>query len=154
MRSTIRILVLLCWGVLLPACSDDDSPEAQIRSYIAAGVEAAESRSSSDLAEMIDTAYLDRRGYNKKQLTSLMRAYFFRHKNIHLFTRIEQIELLAENQAQVRMHVAMAGSVIAGVDALSALRARIYTFDLMLAKQDEWQLRQASWQPASISDLQ
>jgi hypothetical protein len=76
-----------------------------------------------------------------------------RHKNIHLFTRIDEIELLTENEAIVRLHVAMAGRVISDVDALSALRAQIYRFELQLARQGDWLLRQAAWTPASIGDI-
>ena len=153
MKTAPRIIVLLWVAVLLGACSEAESPEAEIREFIAGAVEAAETRKSSDLASMIHAGYQDEKGYNKKQLGSLLRAYFFRHKNIHLFSKIDDIELLADNRAQVRMHVAMAGSVIADVDALSALRARIYAFELTLEKQDEWLLRHASWKPASVADL-
>lgn len=154
MKSAPRVIFLLWVAVLLAACSHADSPEAEIREFIAGAVEAAEARKTSDLVSMIHSGYRDEKGYNKKQLGSLLKAYFFRHRNIHLFSKIDAIELLADNQAQVRMHVAMAGSVIADIDALSALRARIYAFELTLVKQDEWLLRHAKWRPASIADLQ
>jgi hypothetical protein len=48
----------------------------------------------------------------------------------------------------------MAGSVISDIDAISALRARIYGFELRLVKQDEWLLQHASWKPASLVDLE
>ena len=34
--------------------------------------------------------------------------------------------------------------------ALASLRARIYRFELQLLREDDWQLRHASWAPASI----
>ena len=150
-----RLLLLLWTGGLLLGCSGGtNSPEDEIRNFIAAAVEAAESRSSADLTQMIHDSYLDQRGYNKQQVRSLLRVYFLRHKNIHLFTRIGEIELLGDNQATARLHVAMAGSVINDIDAVSALRARIYGFELRLVKQDEWLLQHASWKPASLVDLE
>ena len=148
-------MLCLVWvAMLIQSCSDNSaSPEAEIRAYIQSGVEAAESRSSDALAELMHDNYTDHKGYNKKQLVGLLRAYFFRHKNIHLLTKIDEIELLTEREATVRLHVAMAGSVIADVDALSALRARIYRFELQLIKQDEWMLMQADWGPANIGDF-
>lgn len=148
-------MLCLVWvAMLIQSCSDNSaSPEAEIRDYIQSGVEAAESRSSDALAGLMHDNYTDHKGYNKKQLVGLLRAYFFRHNNIHLLARIDEIELLTENQATVRLHVAMAGSVIADVDALSALRARIYRFELQLAKQGEWMLMQALWGPASMDDF-
>lgn len=148
-------MLCLVWvALLIQSCSDNSaSPEAEIRAYIQSGIEAAESRSSDALAGLMHDNYTDHKGYNKKQLVGLLRAYFFRHKNIHLLTKIDEIELLTENEAIVRLHVAMAGSVIADVDALSALRARIYRFELQLVKQGEWMLMQALWGPAGIGDF-
>ena len=126
-------------ALLLQACSDSaDSPEEQIRQFIDAGVQAGEARSVDDLGELLHNDYLDQRGNNSKQLGKLLRVYFFRHKNIHLFTRIDSIEVLADNQASVSMHVAMAGTVITDANALAGLKARVYRFDLQLVKQDEW----------------
>ena len=150
-----RLLLLLWAGGLLLGCSGGTNlPEDEIRNFIAGAVEAAERRSPADLTQMIHDSYLDQRGYNKQQVRSLLRVYFLRHKNIHLFTRIGEIELLGDNQATARLHVAMAGSVISDIDAVSALRARIYGFELRLVKQDEWLLQHASWKPASLVDLE
>ena len=155
MNSMARVLLLLWAVVLLQACSaGGESAEDQIREFIESGVAAAEERSSGDLGDMIHGNYLDQKGYNKKRLTALLRAYFFRHKNIHLFTRIDEIELLGDNQAQVSLHVAMAGSAISDIDAISALRARLYRFELRLVKDDDWLLQHAGWAPASIVDLE
>ena len=155
MKSFSQVLCLVWVVILTQSCSDSAvSPQDEIRAYIDSGVNAAESRDTDALAELMHGDYSDQKSYNKKQLTGLLRGYFFRHKNIHLFTKIDAIELLTENEAIVRMHVAMAGNAISDVDALSSLRARIYRFELQLIKQDEWLLRHALWGPASIGDLE
>jgi hypothetical protein len=146
--------VILTVAFLLNACSGDAlSKEDEIKLYIESGIEAAENRSPDDLAELIDESYLDHKSLNKTQLTNLARLYFFRHKNIYLFTKIKQIEFLADNQALITLYVAMAGSVISDASVLSSLRAKTYQFELELVKQDKWLLRRASWQPASIGDI-
>lgn len=151
MNALPRILALLLSLALLQSCSNgDDSPEDQVRRFIASAVEAGEARSTGDLVDLAHRDYSDERGNNRKRLEGLLRAYFFRHKNIHLFTRIEHIEVLGDNQATVSMHVAMAGTAIADVDALASLRARVYRFELQLVREDGWQLRHASWAPANI----
>lgn len=155
MKSFGQVLCLVWVFILIQSCSDSAvSPQDEIRAYIKSGVDAAQSRDTGALAELMHGAYSDQKRYNKKQLTGMLRGYFFRHKNIHLFTKIDAIELLAENEAIVRMHVAMAGSAISGVDALSSLRAQIYRFELQLIKQDQWLLRHALWGPASIGDFE
>ena len=73
---------------------------------------------------------------------------------IFLFTKLKEIELVAENQALVSLYVAMAGSVISDTSVLSSLRAKTYRFDLELIKQDKWLLQRATWQPASVGDMQ
>ncbi len=154
MKTLSQILCLVWVFILINACSDNTvSPQDEIRAYLHSGVEAAESRNTNALAELLHGDYSDQKGYNKKRLNKLLRGYFFRHKNIHLFTKIDAIELLTENEAIVRMHVVMAGSTITDVDALFALRAQIYRFELQLVKQDEWLLRHAAWGPASMNDL-
>ncbi|MCP4982200.1 MAG: hypothetical protein GY935_17115 [Gammaproteobacteria bacterium] len=154
MKQLTSVCFLVWVALLIQACSESpDSAEDQIRQFLKAGVEAAEERSLGQLGDLLHENYTDHRGYTKQQLGSLLRGYFFRHKNIHLFTRIRQIELLGDNRAIVRLHVAMAGSVISDVDALSALRAQVYSFELQLIMQDEWLLQHAVWGPASIGDL-
>ncbi len=145
---------ILCLAFLLQACSGSAiSREDEIKQYIVAGVKAAENRSSSDLAALIDERYLDHKNLNKAQITKLARLYFFRHKNIYLFTKIDSIEFVAENEALVTLHVAMAGSVISDASVLSGLRAKIYKFELELIRQDKWLLQRARWEAASMADM-
>lgn len=154
----MRRLILCCYLsilTLVDGCSDNVmTPEEEIRQYIKTGVEAAEDRSSSDLAELIFSGYKDEKGYGKKQIEKLSKLYFFRHKNIYLLTKIEEIEFVTANEAWVTLNVAMAGSVISDASLLSSLRAQIYKFELMLIKDEKWLLHQADWQRASVGDMQ
>ncbi len=150
MKLLYRTALLTLMLLLVQACSDDGSPEDQIGSLIDSAVQAAEDRSLDDLSDLMHSDFIDQRGNNRQQLSKLLRLYFFRHKNIHLFTRIDSIEMLSANQASVSLHVAMAGTVISDVNALSSLSARIYRFELQLVKQGDWLLRHATWEPASI----
>ena len=146
----------LVWAIiLLQACSETTkSPEDEIRDFIQSSVEAAENRDLDSLNDLVHDNYLDKNGYNRQRLGGLLRAYIFRHKEIYLFTKIEEIDLLADNEAVVRLYVAMAGSVISDIDAIAALRAQIYEFELQLIKENDWLLHQASWKPASIVDFE
>lgn len=155
MIGKVTVSGVLCMALLLVACSDGElTKEDEIKLFIETGVKAAENRSSSDLAELFDDKYLDDKGLNKVQLSKLARLYFFRHKSIYLFTKLDEIEFLAENEALVTLHVAMAGTAISDVTALPRLRAEIVKFELELIRQDEWLLRRASWQRASLGDMQ
>lgn len=154
MTRAIRILSLLLLATLAVSCSDDAiTAEEEIRLFIERGVAASENRDLDELSELLHPDYRDQKGYNSKQIGQLLRAYFFRHKNIHLFTRIDRINLVSDHEAEVSLHVAMAASVISDIDALSRLAARLYRFELSLVRQDEWLLRHASWENAVISEL-
>ncbi len=153
-RGRWRVLCLAA-ALALGACSDDRrSPEAEVRDFVARGVDAGEARSIDAIDALLHPEYLDQQGYNRAQLLKLLRAYFFRHENIHLFTRIDEIRLLGDDEAEVRLFVAMAGKVISDITALPALRARLYRFELRLLRDDEWRLQHARWEPANLGDLQ
>ena len=153
--NKFNLVVLVVMLLVLQACSDNQmSPEDEIRQYIQNGMEAAESRDASNLSELVHPNYLDPKGYGRNQLEKLVKLYFFRHKNIHLFTKINEIDFLSPEEAQVTMHVAMAGTIISDVSVLPDLRARIYKFELTLVKDDSWLLQEASWSPAAIGDIE
>lgn len=148
--STFLIFFLFC----ITACSDETtSPEEEIKQYIKNGKLATEKRSHSELADLIDESYKDQRGWNRLDIKKIARAYFFKHKNIHLLTKIDSIDFQNKNSAFVVLHIAMAGNVITDLNSLSSLRARIYKFELQLIKNDVWLLQQAKWEPASIKDM-
>ncbi|MCG6891116.1 MAG: nuclear transport factor 2 family protein [Gammaproteobacteria bacterium] len=150
MKPFYRTILITLLLLLVQACSDDGSPEDQIRHLIDSAVQTAEDRSLDDLNDLLHDDFIDQYGNNRRQLARLLRAYFFRHKSLHLFVRTDSIEMLSANQASVSLHVAMAGTVISDVSALTSLSARIYRFELQLVKQGDWLLRHASWEPASI----
>ena len=154
----IKQLLLPFWVALfltLQACSEGNlSPQDEIRQYIDRGIQRAEDRNAGDLIDMAHDSYEDEKGMNKTQLGKMLRLYFFRHKNIHLFKKIDQIILHGANEATVKLYVAMAGTVISDASMLSSLRARVYEFELQLIKQDDWLLRYAKWRPANLSAIE
>ncbi|MCW8935686.1 MAG: hypothetical protein OQK98_13250 [Gammaproteobacteria bacterium] len=153
MKALFATFLLLTF-LAITACSDEKtSPENEIKQYIENGKIAAEKRSHSDLADLIDESYKDQRGWNRQDIEKVARAYFFTHKNIHLLTKIDSTDFQNKNSAFVVLHVAMAGNVIADLNSLSSLRARIYKFELQLVKNDVWLLQQAKWQVANIKDM-
>jgi len=150
----IRPFGILCLMLFLCACSEDEtSKEDQVKQYIETGKLAAENRKYGDLAELFHESYHDDNGLDKQQLTNLVRAYFFTHKNIHLFIKIDDIIIETDDQAFVALHVAMAGNVISEASTLLSLRAKIYKFELDLIKEGEWLLKKAQWKVARVKDM-
>lgn len=145
-------LIIMSW--MLVACTDSSlSPEEEIKTFIEQGQLAIENRQHGDLSDMVSDSYKDQQGLNRKQLLGMLRGYFFRHKNIHLLSKIDSIQLQSSNRAFVILYVAMAGKAINDIDTLSSLRAKVIRIELQLEKEDDWKLRQASWKEGKISDL-
>lgn len=154
MKIKYLTITFLLVSVFLFSCSDDKiSPEDEIRQYIENIRVAAEERNHRDVADLVDESYADQQDLKKKQLIKKLRAYFFTHKNIHLYTQIESIVFQSENKAFVTLHVAMTGNAIKDINALNSLRAQVYRFELLLTKNNYWLLKQARWQQTSIKDL-
>lgn len=154
MIKAFNILGPICALLFLFACAEKEiTPEDQLRQYIESGKRAAENRSHSDLGELIANDYRDHKKMDKHQLVKLLRAYFFKHRNIYLFTKIKSIDLQKNNRAKVVLHVAMAGQVIANIDTLASLRAKVYRFELLLIKEDAWLLEQAIWERSSLKEM-
>lgn len=155
MRHFARRLAAVAILIILAACTDDAiSPEQAIRQFVAQGVEAGEARSVDAIDALLHPDYRDQQGYDRDRLGKLLQLYFLRHQNVHLFTRIDEIGLLADDEAEVNLFVAMAGSAITDAGAIPSLRARIYRFELRLLRTDRWRLQYARWQPATFADLQ
>lgn len=129
--------------VLLAACGEPPSaPEAELRAWVAAGIEAAESKKRRELVDMMSSAYTDGRGNERDDVDKLLRAYFFRQDKIALLPRIEEITVYDETAAKVVMTVGMAGTN----DGVLGFSADAYRFAFELEKDaDEWQLISARW---------
>ena len=151
----MRVLFFLTLAPFLTACvSETESPEEQIRQLIVASVESAEARELSALKKTIHPNYLDQRGHRKDQLLLLMRGLFLRHKNVHLFTKIRDIELQSNTEARVQMYVAMAASPITNAASLTDMRARLYEFELHLVNDENWRVSSAAWRSAGLTEVE
>lgn len=154
MTSGLSFFILLLLVLMLLACGDKQSPEEQVRQFIATGKAAAEERDVIGLSELISESYGDQSRRDRRAVVGLVTGYFLRHKRIHLFTQIDEIRFLTEQSANVKLYVAMAGTPVSGAQALIDVRADLYQFDLMLINEnDEWRLLKANWQRANIEDL-
>ena len=149
-----NVLWVVFFSYILSACAVKESPEDQVRRFVGAGVMAAELREALTIRDLISEDYRDDGGRDKRNLVGLAAGYFLRHKNINLFTKINEISFPIAGQSRVEVFVAMTGLPVTGSEALIDLRADAYRFELTLInKGNEWLLKKSSWQRASIDDL-
>jgi hypothetical protein len=137
----------LAWAAalaLLTGCSDDASPEQQVRSVIESMERAAEARDVGDLMEHISASYRDAQGQDRAEASRYARGYFVANQSIHLLTRIESLEFPSPDEARVKLQVAMAGR--GGDQGAASLSADLYDFDVALVHEDgEWKVSYADW---------
>jgi hypothetical protein len=127
----------------LGACGGPSmAPEEELRAWVAAGVDAAESKERQTLVDMMSSAYTDARGNERDDIENLLRLYFLRQNNIKLLPSIENITVFDETAANIELAVAMAGTN----DGVFGFSADAYRFALELEKdRGEWRLIAARW---------
>lgn len=129
--------------MMLTACGEPRSePEAEVRAWVAAGVEAAENKERRGLIGQVSESYADARGNDRNDIENMLRIYFLRQHKIGLLTKIEEITIYGDTAARLIMTVGMAGTN----DGVMGFSADAYRFDMELEKDgSEWLLIAARW---------
>jgi len=144
MNGLTRTLCVLTVALaVLAACGEPASePEAELRAWVATGVESAENKKRRDVMSMISPAYADARGNEKSDIENMLRVYFLRQNSIALLPKINEITIYDDTAASVDVTVGLAGTN----DGVLGFSADAYRFELELTKDgDEWQLISARW---------
>jgi hypothetical protein len=148
-----RALVLLA-GLALACGGEPDTPEGRVRAVLAALEAGAEQRDAGAMKEHVSELYRDRHGNDKRAVAQLVAFHLLRNQSVHLLTRVAGVEISAPGQARALAYVAMAGTPIEGPEALLALRADLYRFDLDLREEDgAWRVASADWRSATVDDF-
>lgn len=155
MKVKLLVIFSLCTALTLSACGkENNSPEAQARQFVKIAEQYAEERDTRAIKKLISDTYTDEKKRTKNDLVRVAAGYFLRHKTVHLFTHIESVTFSGNESAELQLYVAMAGRPITGADMLLDIRADLYRFDMILAKEGkEWQLSSAQWRQATKEDF-
>lgn len=152
----IRISTALSVVALFAAsgCSDNVTPEEEIRALVREAEIAAEERQVGDLGRLISNQYGDDRGNNKDELLRMLRLQMIRNQVIYLLVRTGEIKVVDETSASAVVQVAMAGGPLETFEDLGRLGAELYRFDLDLAKESgKWRIIRARWGRAMEIDF-
>jgi len=135
--------------LLSAACGPRETPEAQVRSVIAQGEQAAEARNLSGLMDLVSPSYRDEQGSGPEELATYLRGYLVTHQSIHLLTRVETIEFPYRDMAKVSLTLGTLGRETAAATAFD-VAADVYFVDLELQLEDgDWRVIRARWKPAT-----
>ncbi|HSQ07734.1 MAG TPA: hypothetical protein VLM84_08600, partial [Chromatiaceae bacterium] len=76
------------------------------------------------------------------------------HRTIHVFQRIQELELRGPDQARVVLVAALTAAPMAGPEDLARLKADLFRFDLELADLgDGFQITGGLWQRVGLDQL-
>ena len=90
----------------------------------------------------IAEGYTDSRGNDREDINNTLRVWFLRRDGITLLVNIEDIEVIADTAARVRLTVGMAGTA----EGTFSFSADAYRFELELGDGDDgWELLSARW---------
>src|SRR6185436_9227880 len=101
-----------CWVIVtmsalgVAACTKTPTPQAQLRALFAEAQAAAEQKDIAALKRVVSEKYRDSQGQDKRAVEGVLRYYLFRQQTIHVFTRIQSIDVTGE-QAQAQLFVAL-----------------------------------------------
>jgi hypothetical protein len=142
-ERAVVVSTLLAATAVVSGCGGDQvGPEAEIRAWVAAMQDDAENERRREILSRISEGYADRRGNDKDSINNVLRAWFLRKDGITTLVNIEDIEVIADTAANVRLTVGMAGT---GAGTFGIL-ADAYRFELELGDGDDgWELLSARW---------
>ncbi len=125
-----------------------------MRAVLAALEESAQGRDAGEMKKHVSEGYSDAKGNDKRAVAQRIAFHLLRNQSVYLLTRVQSVEIAAPGQARAEVLVAMAGTPIAGPEALLGLRADLYRFDLEFVEEDGvWRVRSADWRPAEAGDF-
>ena len=140
---------------LLAAVGCGDPPEQRLRDRIEEARIAAEAGDIQGLGEMLAEDYADDHGNDRATVVGMVGYYVRVEGGLHIWVRVDEMEITEPRKAQVRLLVALAAGPIEKPQDLVQLRAEVHRFTLTMVEADpgDWLLRQASWERASVADV-
>lgn len=139
----MRQALIVCASFVLSACGDaPESPEAEIREWVASGQRHVEEKDRNALMNMISPDYQDARGNKPADIENMFRLYFLRQHSIELLTRINDIRIFGDTAAELDLTVGMAGTN----DGVLGFSADAYNFEMELVRENgDWLLIAGRW---------
>ncbi|MDX1569111.1 MAG: hypothetical protein R3200_01410 [Xanthomonadales bacterium] len=141
--AQVLILLTVCAGLV--SCSDDRSPEAQLRDTIDAMELAAEEGRRSDFMDHVAPDFSGQRGrLNHQELADLLRVQILVHSRVHAVVSNLEVELVG-SRARASMHALLTG----GPKAWLPDAGRVFKIETgwKLDEEGDWILISADWEP-------
>ncbi len=156
MKHYLFISLLVFLTVNLISCSDNPqlTKEQLLRQSIAQLEARFEERKLGRIIEYVSEDYRDESGRGLSDIKRAIQMQLMRHKNLYVFSTINAINWLDDNNAEVQITAAMAGKPIKSASLLTSIRADMIKFKVHFVLEDEvYKVQSAEWTWADPSDF-
>ncbi len=143
-----RRLLIVAVAACCISCSSGSDEEAELRLLIDSAETAAEERQTGYFRSLLSESYADNRGNDYERMIDILRGYFLMHPSLEIVTRIDTIELLGADAAEISLLAGVVGQR-AGGSLLGGVDGRLYDLDIELVRDgSNWQVIGATWDRA------
>lgn len=143
-----RRLLIAASAACCISCSASQDEEAELRSLVDSAETAAEERQTGYFRALLAESYTDNRGNDHERMIDVFRGYFLMHPSLEIVTRIDTIELLGADAAEISLLAGVVGQRAGGL-LLGGVDGRLYDLDIELVRNgSDWQVIGATWDRA------
>lgn len=149
-------LTVLFFVALLVSCSSEQKlTKEQILVQSIEEIESRfEERKLGRIVEYVSEDYADDFGRKLRDIKRAIQLQLMRHKSLHVFSTIKDMQWLDDNHATVNIVAAMAGKPIDSVSILTSVRADMINFTVTFVRdEDIFKVQSATWKWANPSDF-
>lgn len=153
-RAAALALLLLTVCASAACTRRTQSPEDEIRAFLARTEKATRDRDAAEVKALIADDYADGEGRDKRALAGLAAFHFMQGGSLHIATRLQSVSFPQRDVASAEV-IAAVGRTEIDLRSLPQVDAEVYRFTLDLRRRGgEWQVTRASWRQATVDDLQ
>ena len=154
--NKIKQIITISLFLILIGCSSE--PELTKDQLLKQSIEQLEQRFEArklgEIVEYVSKDYQDDSGRKYDDVKRVIQLQLMRHKTVHIFSVIKDIQWADDSNATVQITAAMAGKPITDLSLLPTLRADMLNFTVDFVLEDEvYKIQSASWTWASPTDF-
>jgi len=138
-------------ALLLVGCSDEETPENRVRSYIDQVAESAEARQWRSFDDYLADDYTDDHGLRKKDVLAIIGRYILANQQIYILKRIASVQIDDRGNAHAVVYAAMAGEPVSNPEDLARITADFYRFEIEARAGEDGIFRtsRGDWKPVA-----
>ena len=154
--NKIKQIITISLFLILIGCSSE--PELTKDQLLKQSIEQLEQRFEArklgEIVEYVSQNYQDDYGRKYDDVKRVIQLQLMRHKTVHIFSVIKEIQWIDDANSTVQITAAMAGKPITDLSLLPTLRADMLNFTVQFVLEDEvYKVKSASWTWATPGDF-